>query len=540
MAPASTDCGTSSGKRGWKGISPAELFCILVFCCLSLALFLMFIIYYGGPGGATLVREFDVYQLARNLSEGRGFTTDIVYPFCLKLYGGDIARYPDMFSAPLFPLFLSVFFLFFGAQDVTVLLSGFTLYVCGSAVVFLVARQIYEFKVAAVSTLLYLCNFQLLALAIRFQSILFSAILITLFLFSLRSGSSTRASLVFSGTLLGLIYLSRYELLLAIVPPSIALVWFLSDERKVANIAWFLLPFAILSFPFMIRNQALTGHPLYGLALGRGWLNQDSLTLFADAKLFSFNWPQFFSVYHSFFPDLLMIGGTYVPVFAIIGVFLRGGSRDRNLFLGVLAMIFLYYSIQSAIGPYWVFYGLLFFPFFAILGTRGFFYLAARASRQTLLRRSFIAFFILLNLIPLAKLNIFPDPWYLDKGCFNRLIKESEGDRIVVTDVPGVASWYGGLTAVKLPGTPADFFLLQEEHPDADSIFFSIFNFAADWPPDTNPGAWTPFYASLVDGFLPERLLSGAVRFDAGGNGYIYGVKLSEIREEGLSRRGRR
>ena len=540
MVPASTERGTSSGKRGWKGISPTELFWILGFCCLSLALFLMFVIYYGGAGGAILVREFDVYQLARNLSEGRGFTTDVIYPLCLKLYGGNLAHYPDMVTAPLFPLFLSIFFLFLGANDATVLLCGFTLYACGGVIVFLVSRRFYEFRVAAVATLLYLCNFQLLEAAIKYQDILLSAILLTLLFFSLRAASLNRATMIFSGILLGLTYLSRYELFFAIVPPSIVLVWYLSDDKKLDNITWFLLPFAIISFPFMIRNQVLAGHPLYGMALAKAWMNEAKLLMFAKPELVSFNWLRFFLAYRRFFQSLIMVGGTYVALFAIMAMLLGGGVRERKWFAGVLVMVFIYFSIQFSVGPFWTILGLLFMPLFTIMGTRGFFILTERLPRQPRLRHCLLAFFIVFTIVPLMRVFCPPEPWYLDQGCFNRLIKASEGDRIVVTDVPGVVSWYGGFTAVKLPGKPADFFLLQEEHPDADSIFFSVFNFAADWPPDTTPGAWTPFYASLVDGFLPERLLSGAVRFGARGNSYLYGVKVSEPPEKKMPRRGLR
>src|SRR5215475_3401373 len=60
------------------------------------------------------IEAMDAAQLGRNISEGRGFTTDFIRPFSMSLlrkHRGDAAlkgeKHPDLANAPLYPLALA-------------------------------------------------------------------------------------------------------------------------------------------------------------------------------------------------------------------------------------------------------------------------------------------------------------------------------------------------------------------------------------------------------------------------------------------------
>jgi len=483
---------------------------------------------------------FSVYQLARNLSQGHGFTTDVIYPFCLKMYGGDILRYPDMFSPPLFPFILSIFFFFLGAHNSTAVVLGCVLYLCCGCVLFIITRKVYDLSVAVIAALLFMCNSTVVTVAVTRQDIMLTMLLMTCVLLALRRISSSRRSLVSTGVLLGMVYLSRYELLFAVVPASVLLAWLLLDDRDSAVLMWFVVAFIVVVSPFMLRNSVLTGHPFYGLSLYKNghYASTWQLSAFINPEFPPFDWGRLLSAYRKFLPYVLGQPGGYLVVFSL-ALLLTGNRKERNWYIAAVVMFFLYFCIQDALRERKWFTS-IFIPFFAVAGTRGLFLLIRQYALKPRVRLLQITAFVLINLVPLLGLATMEEPGTFAFSSFRPLLGQEE-ESVIVTDVPHISSWFCGMKSIMLPIEPADFIAIKEEYPATGGLFLSVLEFAVDWPPDINaPPPWPIFYQALTDGYLPSGFRSGKRRSDALGNVFLHDLSFAPLEEISTPEPGRR
>ena len=241
----------------------------------------------------------DAAQLARNVAEGRGFTTDFVRPLSLHLVArqrgtsdlGLHAPHPDLANAPLYPLalagLLKVVALDFTIrnpaefrtyqpetviawfnQGLFLLALGLTYrlgkklfddMVAWTAVALLVGTDLmWRFSISGLSTML------LLVLVLALANCLATLEAGTREL-PVRGAADVIFRALLAGILVALAGLTRYSFLLLIVPVIAFLVLSLSGGRRVAACLVAVLAFVGLTTPWLVRNQQLSGAP-FGVA----------------------------------------------------------------------------------------------------------------------------------------------------------------------------------------------------------------------------------------------------------------------------------
>jgi len=247
----------------------------------------------------------DAAQLARNLSEGRGFTTDFIRPFSIHLLeghasvsgnkAGDAARlktgHPDLANPPLYPLALAVLMKLlpfdygisttstapFRTHQPEMIITGFNqfLFLVAVGLVFVLARKLFDDTVAWISAVILagtelLWRFSASGLPIMLVLVIFLALVSTLVAMDLAAREGTRKTrwlvlmALLAGVLTGLAGLTRYSFGWLIVPVVIFVSAYFPGRRTALCVAAS-IGFLVVLTPWVARNYQLSGMP-FGVA----------------------------------------------------------------------------------------------------------------------------------------------------------------------------------------------------------------------------------------------------------------------------------
>ena len=251
----------------------------------------------------------DAAQLARNLSEGRGYTTLFIRPFSLYLVQQhnepsipvaltngtpDFARirtaHPDLANPPVYPLLLAglmkvlpfnypvnlkgTFWANNGSfwryqPDFLIALFNESLLLIVVVLTFFLAKKLFDSNVAWLSAILVLVcelfwRFSVSGLSTMLLLVIFLGL--ALLLLEIERGArepATRAGgllglAVAAGLLTGIGALTRYGFGWTIIPVAMFLLWF-SGPKKLLNLLAALAAFALVLAPWIIRNEAVSG-----------------------------------------------------------------------------------------------------------------------------------------------------------------------------------------------------------------------------------------------------------------------------------------
>ena len=263
----------------------------------------------------------DTAQLARNVAEGRGYTTDFIRPFSLYLVqqhneaehrlhparvDADFARikgdnHPDIVNPPVYPLIeAGVLKLLPKDPPVTLgrYLPEFVIAVVNQIFLlltvwasFFMARRLFDTTVAWLTAMLTLGSeplwqFSVSGLSTNFLLLVFLGIVICLISIEERSrlyhppiGEMFVKALA-AGLLTGVGTLTRYSFGWVIVPVLAYLVLF-TGRRRMGYALAAAAAFALLVVPWVVRNLVVSGEP-FGAA---GFLSAEGLPGFPGSKL---------------------------------------------------------------------------------------------------------------------------------------------------------------------------------------------------------------------------------------------------------------
>lgn len=239
----------------------------------------------------------DVGQLARNISEGKGFTTDFIRPVSVHLLqkrqgeGVPVLRepHPDLANPPVYPLILSGFmrvtnlnydisrgstFWWYQPEVAIAILNQFLFFVV-IFMVFRLARRLFDEPVAWVSALIVggtnlFWQFTVSGLSTILLLIIFLGVVWCLIELEeaqregKRSNSWFLIIAIVTGVLVGVGGLTRYSFAWLILPVVGFLALFM-DSRRVAVCAVAFTAFVVVMTPWISRNYQLCGH-LFGTA----------------------------------------------------------------------------------------------------------------------------------------------------------------------------------------------------------------------------------------------------------------------------------
>ncbi|MBI4830478.1 MAG: glycosyltransferase family 39 protein [Candidatus Lindowbacteria bacterium] len=197
-------------------------------------------------------------QLARNLSSGHGFTTKAITPIDLAI-DPRVDDHPDYWRAPLYPLILGIAYLFMGPKEYGGVLVSGLFFILLAPMLYLFGRRLSERAIGISAAAIALALPQMWDYSLHALTEMSFAFLLVCLLYSIYA----RANPFVTGLVFGLCYLNRYNALFY-VP---VIIWFFAvvDKYTWRRMGMFAAGAFVVSAPWLIRNTALTGNPLFSL-----------------------------------------------------------------------------------------------------------------------------------------------------------------------------------------------------------------------------------------------------------------------------------
>lgn len=203
---------------------------------------------------------YDYAQLARNISSGNFFHSQVIIPVTLKKQNPPLNY--DMWRSPVFPLFIALFFLVLGASEATILFLCIVAYCIFLVMIYVLAKYMYNEKAAILSVIFVgfspeICWYTLNCL----REPVFCAFLVgsVYFLYTCRNAYAL-------GFLCAITYLTRYNFLFLL--PSFAVYLLIKCKNKDIDKA-FIVKVAVAFFvtlsPWCIRNISCGLSPFFTL-----------------------------------------------------------------------------------------------------------------------------------------------------------------------------------------------------------------------------------------------------------------------------------
>ena len=250
------------------------------------------------------VEGMDAAQLARNLADGKGYTTDFVRPVSMwllkqkatdggtKAPGPDVYRlrgaHPDLANPPVYPLLLAAWMKVIPFHHPIASPTGFWIYqpdlmiaflnqLCflGAAVlVYFLGRRVFDPSVGWVSAIVFFCTEEIWRYSVSgLPTLLMVVIFLGTILMLVRLEEGVRGEQKgpgwvlmmagLAGLLIGLGALTRYSFGWLILPVVGYLLLFLGPQRILAAVVAVVVFLAVLS-PWVARNYSVSG-TLFGI-----------------------------------------------------------------------------------------------------------------------------------------------------------------------------------------------------------------------------------------------------------------------------------
>jgi hypothetical protein len=457
------------------------------------------------------IEGFDNAQLARNLADGRGYTTDFVRPFSmhlLKKQGGDPQvreRHPDLANAPLYPVLLAGVLKAMpfpypnvvgeknvGAYAPDRWIAGFNqlLFILAVIQVFCLGSRLFDPRVGWLAAVVLagtdlFWRFSLSGLPTLLAcNIVLGLAQVLARVGPVRSGAGevvaeeSAGRLVglslLAGVLTGLAGLTRYSLGWLIVPVLIYFSAIPTTRRTVAILA-VLVGFGGVLAPWLTRNYLVSG-TLFGTA---GYAVYEGTRVFPGFDLLRTLNPDFSLVNASDFSSKLLtglreileneaprLGGNWVAAFFLVGLLVPFRNPLLNRLRLFLCSALLIFAVVQALGrtqvsvesPMMNAENLLVIlaPLVFLFGVGLFQMLADQlAARDPGTRWATTGLLLLVSSAPLLLSLLRPEASALAYPPYHpRLVQEKAAqlkeDEWMMSDIPWAMAWYGSRQCVWL------------------------------------------------------------------------------------------
>jgi 4-amino-4-deoxy-L-arabinose transferase-like glycosyltransferase len=211
--------------------------------------------YFGGYDGSS--DGSDYASLARNIANGKGFSLENVTP--LGLFFNSQIPQPNNIHAPVYALYLSLWFWIFGASDFIALCASIA--ALGLLILsgYLLGRKIGGDLIAIITAMLIGTSQITLSAVIGGSPEILAGALIAFSVYFLLTSQNYYA-LILSGILFGMAILTRYHLAIIGIPLAIL---FMENFRR--NLFIWLAAVLLAIAPWLIRNWIVLGNPFFTL-----------------------------------------------------------------------------------------------------------------------------------------------------------------------------------------------------------------------------------------------------------------------------------
>lgn len=424
-------------------------------------------------------------DVARNIAEGKGITTNSIWTFCLATY--QKLPFPSLMRPPLYPLLTAAVFKVTGVTEFAAVLGCGAAYVATTIPLFILASRFFGRRAAWLASLIYIFHNQSLYFSISGLTESLTGFFLTLFLCLFFLTEGLRGAF-WGGLALGLAQVTSDKAQLWFI---VALVWLLvmdGPRRWWGRPLYLLAGFLIPVLPFMLYNYVNFGILFFNKAAvtvamlpgpSEGAANPRSLhpiSAWAFATKHPFLLLQKFWMYLDGFARMVLFGGIvspYVMAFALLGLFMLRTSEKASrcygfllttLLLNVIAVsFFCYVEARYLMG---------FAPAVIGFGAGWFVQSARQISTRPVIRYIGIGVLLFLTLEPVTTVRSligageFSDQYKKAGECAyiqEWLNRHGGPQTIVVTDVPWATAWYARRTSILLPARMEELAVLNAD-----------------------------------------------------------------------------
>jgi hypothetical protein len=494
----------------------------LLVCGLSVSALVSWRQFHGAASEATLAQA----DMARQLAEGRGFSTEVNYPQAVAFLRGwgqkfDAAKpYPDVYQAPLYSMVVAASLevlrmvhrpwyeaLFarapappYGyAADYFLLAINLVLFWAALVLAFSLARLLFGGPAAWLSALALFVSVPVWQQVVAVNgSSLMMVVALGAFHAWWRAESApdfARAALPLGllGALCGALFLTEYSAgILVIVAAAASAARHAGARGRAAGLV--LLGFSLVSGPWVARNLAVTGLPtalaIQNVALKAGDVTAEPSVARATLSA-TLPRPDFNKVANKALSQLqeclrsrIWSGGSmWLAAFFAAGWLYAFRSEPVNRLRWLFAI-----SLLALIGSQAVFNSgdserqaaAWLAPLIIVFGSGFFFVLLGSHPVLSAWPRACAAALIILQAVPLAHdaldprwLHFLYPPYFpqLLQGMRSKLEASDPSGRYgLMADVPAGLAWYGRTRAWAQPATLHDFYAIQVEQPTGELL----------------------------------------------------------------------
>ena len=491
---------------------------------IAVAVILMFISlssFTSHPIRLSSIDAIDYAQIARNVSEGKGFTTNFIRPISLRFYP-HFENHPELTNPPLYCYYLGFILKMFSRPNILpdeidrkiILFGSGLFFVFAVPLVFWLASRILRKKAVTLAMLFFCTNIIVLQRSVTALPDMF---LLCLFLSFLIALSYYKGENLFQpaivGFLLGLCYLTRYSYgLFSII--TIIFIFKKAKKFKIFHVLMFLVPFLAVISPWLMRNYRVMGNPFFSLEFfkykmfveafsGNIYWRSTVDAVFKGELSFFFFVRKFGLGFKENYIDIMAITGNLLSSFFIVAIFTKSfAERLKGFKWAVVFMYLLVFFTSSVFRPGAdVFFAFL--PMIIIVGLDLFYSIIETKSIDPFRRVGIIALFILINCAPTTwgfARKVFnenmhkPPKKYMEENILE-VAKVIPDDAVIISDIPWATAWYGNITSIWMPWGDDDYDYIAEHVHPIDGAYFSPLVLRY---PQSSKKIWSKFYTYVA------------------------------------------
>jgi len=457
--------------------------------------------YYKSHEAAVISRDSaDLGQIARNIRDGKGFTTRFIRPFCTYRFA-QVSDCPEVNNAPLFPYALATMFKLRGVSDQVAVWTSLAFLILSVLATYLLGYLLFGWRVGLLAAVVVGVSDSVLSAATSAEEWTLATLLFTLLLISValhhRAACAGRTIAgvgwaTLAALLVALLYMTNHILIALIIP--IAVYFGVTGSRRWAHLAVFLGLAVVLCAPWAYRNTVESGVPVLGmsawdLVTHTGLYPGDTfyrttdpanrsltrLVLFPFERFEHFTGKLMRGSVDMFGAAIPMLGFVALP-FAVVCVLYRfkqpSANAIRGLLYGAFGLMMVCFGLYS-VSAHAV---IMFAPILAVLASAYLFLLLDARKLHRFFFRALVVGFAVVTAGPAIVSSNWPafDAAESDRSSvadkFFAAIAARGITDAVYTDAPWTYAWRTNGVGVWVPRTDADFTALSASNIPLNAI----------------------------------------------------------------------
>jgi 4-amino-4-deoxy-L-arabinose transferase-like glycosyltransferase len=447
---------------------------------------------------------YDYAQLSRQVYRGDGLTSLQIFPrhvpYFQRLGILSSGTWPNLYRNPLLTLTGAGFQLFFENVIVAMVIQSGFWYLASLPLLFFLARQLTNLKVAVLSTLFYAADPVVLLYSYSgmTESLGTFLLLLLVLLFVWKTSRPWKWFLV--GIVAVLAYLARAQFVV-LIPLILVYVWF--NQARTARLPAIVLIFTGMLFAFLplaMRNLQVTANPLFSFTTTRNLVldavpghSDLEMQLNAPVDLFpilrTFGDEIMAKFFHNVVANILSLPywantfrrmAVFLPPLAILGVIHTPSTAHKryNLFKWATPILILSTIFVISLTVYSVRSYVMFRPLVTLIAITELLLLIERFVPSPYLRNALLGVLVLLAayqlLVTLSDHQAIPAPISaFDQKAYQIVDRKTGPEALIASDISEQVSLLADRRALRLPADPSELLQIDRDYISVDYVLLS-------------------------------------------------------------------